>query len=60
MIKRKKKKYKCRDFLIAYDIWMNRVVFSDMKLGGIIFIFAGFFMVLTPANWDVILKQIIR
>ena len=39
---------------------MNKVVFSDMKLAGIVFICAGFLMVLTPANWDVILKQIIR
>ena len=39
---------------------MNKVVFSDMKLAGIVFICAGFLMVLTPANWDVIIKQIIR
>ena len=44
----------------AYDIMMNKVVFSEMKLAGIAFICAGFLMVLTPANWDVIIKQIIR
>ena len=44
----------------AYDILINGVVFSDMKLAGIIFICTGFIMVLTPPNWDTILKQVLR
>ena len=47
-------------YVSAYDILMNKVVFSDMKLAGIIFICCGFLLVLTPTNWAAMLRKIIR
>ena len=47
-------------YVLAYDILMNKVVFSDMKLAGIIFICCGFLLVLTPTNWAAMLRKIIR
>ena len=44
----------------AYDIMFNKVDFSDMKLAGIIFICCGFLLVLTPANWDDMLREMMR
>ena len=44
----------------GYDIMMNGVVFSDMKLAGIIFICCGFMLLLTPGNWVAMLRRITR
>ena len=44
----------------GYDILMNKVVFSDMKLAGIIFICCGFLLVLTATHWAAMLRNIIR
>ena len=47
-------------YVSAYDILMNKLVLSDMKLAGIIFICCGFLLVLTPTNWAAMLRKIIR
>ena len=39
---------------------MNKVVFSDMKLAGIIFICCGFLLVLTPTHWAAMLRKVFR
>lgn len=42
------------------DIYINNVVFKDMKLGGILLILCGFLVVLLPANWNEYLTGIFR
>ena len=42
------------------DIYINSVVFRDMKLAGIILIVAGFLTVLLPDNWNGYLTNIFR
>ena len=48
------------NFIVAYDHWMNDVSFNGMKLAGLINICCGFVLVLTPANWADILRDLIR
>ena len=47
-------------YFSAYDILLNKVVFSDMKLAGIIFICCGFLLVLTPTHLAAVLRKIFR
>ena len=42
------------------DVYINSVVFRDMKLSGIILILVGFIVFLLPDNWNQYLTGIFR
>ena len=46
--------------ITVIDIYINFVIFRDMKLGGILLILFGFFVVLLPDNWNQYLTNIFR
>ena len=50
----------CYPFIPVYDVLQNGLIFSSMKLAGIIIICCGFILVLTPSNWADIVRSIIR
>lgn len=42
------------------DIYINSVIFRDMKLGGVLLLLCGFLIVLLPDNWNGYLTNIFR
>ena len=45
---------------LVIDILIYKVVFEDMKLGGVILIMVGFAVVLLPDNWNEYLAKVLR
>lgn len=46
--------------VLVIDIYINSVVFRDMKLAGVLLILVGFLAVLLPDNWNAYLTGIFR
>ncbi len=42
------------------DIYINLMIFKDMKLGGVILCLTGFMVVLLPDNWNSYMTNIFR